>query len=349
MSNKNRKTSRNQTQQYQSIAVRTNIVPSLLDAMVDNKEYSSIVDKTVAPNVNLLDEVVRSIKDIEDLRNRPCLLYVGNVISSDGTSSSIDATDDLPFQELVKTVPADQRSVDVVLATSGGSGEQITRFVQCLRRRFDEVNFLIPSFCMSAGTLFALSGDNIYMTKNACLGPIDPQVPSKDGRYVPAQALLLLVSKLQKDGEDSLKNGTGVPWAAIRLIDSLDKKELGAAISASDWSKSIATQFLNLYKFKNWVTRQSSGTPVTDDYRLRRAEEVAEALVSHDRWKSHGHAISREVLWDEIKLKVEHPDDNLERLLTRQWALITWLFDKTPIQKMICSTNFRYVKFRAQP
>jgi len=324
----------------------SNLVNSLLDMMQSGREYSSIVDKTVGPKINLLDEVVRSIGEIEAVRGHPCLLYVGNVITPDGGVSSIDLTDDLPFQELVKTVPSNNKVIDIVLATGGGSGEQVTRFVNCLRSRFDEVNFLIPSVCMSAGTLFALSGDRIYMTENACLGPIDPQVPSRDGRYVPAQALLHLVAKLQNDGDQALKSGGAVPWTAVRLIDSLDKKELGAAITASLWSRTVAAQYLIQYKFRNWTIRNSSQQPVTSEYRVKRAEEVADALVSHDRWKSHGHAISRDVLWNEIKLKIDQPDQPLEKAMARQWALLTWIFDKTPVQKMICSTNYRYAKYK---
>jgi ClpP class serine protease len=126
------------------------------------------------------------------------LAYVGNVVRGDSGNSGIDSSDDLPFIEMVQKVPAENKKVDVYLATRGGSAHQVSRFVNSLRARFDEIDFIIPSFCMSAGTLFALSGDNIWMTERACLGPIDPQVPTKDGRYVPAQALLLLIDQLQQ-------------------------------------------------------------------------------------------------------------------------------------------------------
>lgn len=258
------------------------------------------------------------------------------------------ASDDVPFQELVASVPADQQAVDIYLATRGGSGEQISRFVNNLRSRFEEVNFLIPSFCMSAGTLFALSGERIYMTPHACLGPIDPQVPSAGGRYVPAQALLLLVAQLQKDGQEAMQKGGSVPWSAVRLIDSLDKTELGAAITASAWSKTLAQQYLLNYKFKHWTTRETSGQQATVEYKMHRADEIATALVSHDRWKNHGHAISRDVLWNEVKLKIDSPAQELEQAMVRLWALFMWIFDKTAIQKVICASNYRYVRQQVQ-
>lgn len=323
-------------------------VDSLFDAIEDGREYASILDKTTKPNVNLIDDVVKGIKAIEEIRNRPCLLYTGNIITKDGSDAGVDAKDNVPFQELVASVPASHRAVDIYLSTNGGSGEQVSRFVNYLRTRFDEVSFLIPSSCMSAGTLFALSGEQIYMAANAFLGPIDPQVPSVGGRFVPAQALLLLVEKLRSDGEEAMRNGMPVPWTAVRMIDSLDKKELGAAITASQWSQKLAAQYILKYKLKNWKTRESTGLEVTEDYKTQRAEEIAAALVSHDRWKNHGHAISRDVLWDEIRLKIDHPDEPLERALVRLWALLTWLFDKIGIQKLICSSSYHYVLTQQQ-
>lgn len=322
-----------------------NFVDSLLAIMQDGNEYQSVVDAKLRPGTNLVDDVIRGLKEIERLRGRPCLMYVGNVVKKDDSGlASIDASDDLPFREMVAKVPADQRSVDIFLATNGGSAQQVSNFVNCLRDRFDEVHFLIASFCMSAGTLFALSGDHIWMTDRAYLGPIDPQVPTSGGRYVPAQALLLLVAEIQRAGDDALRKGLPVPWAYVRVIDSLDKKELGEALTASQYSETMAAQFLQMFKFRRWTMRETSQTPVTDGDRAGRAAEIASALGSHDRWKSHGHAISRDVLWRELKLRIDHPGVDLNRAIVRLWALMNYVFDKTPIVKILCSADYRYLR-----
>ena len=120
--------------------------------MVDGQEYSSIVGTIPVPTLDLLSEIKRTLADIEAIRGRPCLAYVGNVANGDPDSAVI-AKDDLPFMEMVQSVPSDAKRVDVLLATNGGSGAQIARFVNFLRSRFEEVDFLLPSFCMSAGTL----------------------------------------------------------------------------------------------------------------------------------------------------------------------------------------------------
>ena len=321
-------------------------VKSLLDVMQDGREYQSIVSAVVAPGLDLMDEVVRGINAIEQVRSRKCLAYVGNVVRQDAIGSGVDATDDLPFAEMVSLVPASERKVDVLVATNGGSAHQVSRFVNFLRTRFDEVDFLVPSMCMSAGTLFALSGDHIWMTKRACLGPIDPQVPTRDGRYVPAQALVLLVDQLQKTGQDALSNRQPVPWSAVRIIDSIDKKELADAITATKYSTQMASQFLLNYKFRNWATRTDSQTPVTTEYKTNRAGEIAVALASHDKWLSHGHAISRDVLWEQVRLKIDHPTPELERALVRIWALFNWMFDKAIASKVLASSDYRYLKYQ---
>ena len=106
----------------------------------------------------------------------------------------------------------------------------------------------------------------------------------------------------------------------------------------------MATQFLYRYKFRNWTIRETSKMPVTDLYRDGRAHEIATALAAHDRWQSHGHSIPRDVLWDVIKLRIEHPLSNLESAIAKLWALCYWLFDKTPIIKVIVSQQYRFVR-----
>jgi len=323
-------------------------VASIYDSIQDGNEYGSIVSLLPRDGLDLFDDFVKGLSVIEGLRGRPCLGYVANVVKNPA-GSGIDATDDLPFLEMVSKVPAGVAEVDFYLVTNGGSAQQVSRFVNALRQRFEKVHFLLPSFCMSAGTLFALSGDSIWMSARACLGPIDPQVPSKDGRFVPAQALLLLVKELQQQGDKAIAAGQGVPWSAVRIIDSMDKKELGDAITASQYSMMLATQFLLNYKFKTWTHHLKAGAPVTPDEKQATAEFVADALASHDRWKAHGHSIAREVLWQEVRLLIDHPGPDLEKAMIKLWALCYYLFDKTAGLKAMVSQQYRYARNAAQP
>ncbi len=64
--------------------------------------------------------------------------------------------------------------LSLVLHTNGGSVSAAWRLINLLRTFCDELEVIIPSKAMSAGTLISLGADRIIMTKQAALGPIDP-------------------------------------------------------------------------------------------------------------------------------------------------------------------------------
>jgi len=45
--------------------------------------------------------------------------------------------------------------------------EQVTLFVDAIRAKFQSVEFILPYKAMSAGTLWALSGERIWMDRRA--------------------------------------------------------------------------------------------------------------------------------------------------------------------------------------
>lgn len=50
----------------------------------------------------------------------------------------------------------------IILDTGGGLVDSVERTVGVIRKHYRQVDFIIPDKAMSAGTVFALSGDNIY-------------------------------------------------------------------------------------------------------------------------------------------------------------------------------------------
>lgn len=329
---------------YQSPAERIRKVDSLLDAMQEGNEYGSIVS-LMPTNSDLVPEIRRAIKDIEDIRKRPLICYCANVVRP-VIDNSIQSSDDLPFNEMVSKVDSDKDSADVMVVTPGGAGQQVSQFVNCLRPRFRVVDFILPYMCMSAGTLWVLSGDNIWMDSRAYIGPIDPQVRLPDGRFIPAQSLLVLLQAIRKEGEEFLKKGISPPWDLIRLIDNMDARQVGDAITQSDYAIKMATEFLEKFKFKSWTAHTSTGAPVTDTEKHNRAQEIATLLCSHDYWKSHAHGITRAVAQNPLRLKINEPESvpDLEKAVRRLWALLYWLFDRGIICKIFISQNYILVR-----
>lgn len=316
-------------------------VHSLLDHMKDGEEYCSLLSLKIG-KLDLISEMRKAIKDIEKIRKKPTICYLPNVVNHNLNSSiAIDSNDDLPFSEMVSTIPETCKEIDIVLVTPGGIAQQVAKFIDKLRPRFEKVTFILPDICMSAGTIFAMSGDEIIMDSRAYIGPIDPQIPNKNGHYVPAQAILTLIKEIQKRGEANINNGLPPQWTDIKLLDGIDGKDIGNAMNASEYSIDLVQQYLLEYKFKTWLTH-SNKTTVTNEEKKAKAKEIAEILCEHDRWKTHNCGINRDVAWEKCKLKIKHPEDieGLNRSIRRFWALCYWVFDNTAVFKMFISENY---------
>ena len=323
---------------------------SILDKMIDGREYQSLVgirDITI----DLGSEMKKALEEISSIRKRPNLCYISNTVNpavvKAGCSISIDGSDDTPFIEMLKAIPSSVKDIDIILVTPGGSADSVDYFVKILRNRFENIGFILPYMAMSAGTIFCLSGDELIMDEAAFIGPIDPQVPSRNGMFVPAQSLMTLIADIKARGEAQLKAGKQPDWTDVVLLKNLDPKELGNAITASKLSTRLVTEYLGLYKFKNWK-EHSNGNIVTEEERNKRAGEIASQLCNNSLWLSHGSRISREIASEVCKLKVTYPEtiDGLDRAIKRFWALMRWTFDNNPIAKVYAYAPGDYFLFR---
>jgi ClpP class serine protease len=80
--------------------------------------------------------------------------------------------------------------LDIVLHTPGGLVLAATQIARAVRGHKGKVTVFVPHYAMSGGTLIALAADEIVMSRNAVLGPVDPQL----GQY-PAASLLRAVAR----------------------------------------------------------------------------------------------------------------------------------------------------------
>jgi hypothetical protein len=324
-------------------------VVSLLDLMKDGSEYASLVASGTGVAADIASDLRKAIAEIEAIRKRPLICYAGNIVRAGSAFTSIELADDLPFSELVDSVDKNEKQIDLMIATPGGSGQQVHNFVCKLRPRFDHVAFLIPHMAMSAGTIWALSGNDLIMDSRGFLGPIDPQVPNRDGRWVPAQALSTLIKQIQEEGAKALKGGSQPEWASLQLLKHIDAKELGDSISATKYGIQLASIYLSTYKFSDWKNHKN-GTPVTQTERESRALTIATQLSSHDEWKAHSHGIFRDVLWDKCRIKITHAESipGLERALRRLWAILYFAFEGSDIQKIYFSQKYPLFRLRSK-
>ena len=198
--------------------------------------------------------------------------------------------------------------IAIVLDTTGGYVEIVERMVFIIRKYYQEVHFIVPDRAMSAGTVFVMAGDQIYMTYSACLGPIDPQV-EKYGRFIPAKSYLNMYDRLYQKAEKGQLNS-----AELVLLNNLDPGELYQFELADKLSRKLLTDWLSAYKFKDWIDK-STGEPVSSEVKETRAEEIALALSDHEFWASHARMIDRDTLTDptgQINLKIQKIEEDRE-------------------------------------
>ncbi len=212
----------------------------------------------------------------------------------------------------------------IILTTGGGSAEVVERFVQIARYHYQEVNFLVPNCAYSAGTIFCMSGNNIYMDYFSVLGPIDPQVPNKEGKYVPALGYL---DKIQELLEKSSNNElTDVEFS---IIQNFDLAELRSYEQAREYSVDLLKKWLVQYKFQNW-TNHKNGASVTLQEKEQRAEEIADMLSDNNKWKVHGRPIGIKTLTNDLKLKIEdYSQDGHKQSLIRDYHNLMQDFIRT--------------------
>ena len=127
------------------------------------------------------------------------LQKIEEILDADGISiiSPILYGLDNRVRDALELIKEKKQVLVVIHDTPGGIVEVVERMVYAIRHFYTEVIFIIPDRAMSAGTIFALSGDRILMDYFSCLGPIDPQI-EKDGKLVPALSYLNQFERLNK-------------------------------------------------------------------------------------------------------------------------------------------------------
>lgn len=245
-----------------------------------------------------------------------------------------------PFLEFIESITAKKPNdlghehasrLVLVLNTPGGVAETVEKMVEIIRHHYSEVYFVVPNAAMSAGTIFCMSGDKIFMDYSSSLGPIDPQVPAHDGRLVPA---LGYIDKVNEFVEKAHTNG-GLTDAELIMLKGLDLAMLSRYEQARELSISLLKMWLVKYKFKDWTTHRTNkpGTDVSPEEKQARAEEIAKLLSDNKIWHSHGRMIGIKTLTEFLKLEIEdYTDDiDLRKTLRTYSDLLTEYVDKQQV------------------
>lgn len=259
----------------------------------------------MAMTMPLLDQVIFDVvkeeeEKVEKILDCDVLYYYGEL-----------RTGLIPhFRSAVEKMADNDRrnTLGVCLTTPGGEAEAVEKMVEIVRHHYDQVIAIVPQAAMSAGTIFCMACDKIYMDYSSSLGPIDPQVPDREQKFlVPALGYLDKVAELIAKS----KHGDISP-AEFAILQAQDLGTIRFYEQAKVLSTRLLTQWLTQYKFKDWLEHATTdpGTPVTHEQKEARAQEIAELLSDNNYWNSHGRMIGMATLRNVLKLKIDDFGDN---------------------------------------
>src|ERR1035441_7353440 len=261
------------------------------------------------------------LKAIEKKTGRPMVVYAANTIVPN-IPSSLDHSDITPFSDLSRTITG--TAVDVLLHSPGGLAEAAERIVHLLRARFTSVRFVIPHSAFSAATMLATSADELLLADTSALGPIDPQIVTKDPQtgqtaIVPTQAILEGFENAKAD----IKADPEVLGVYLPLLAKLDLALFEMCKNANQLSKTLVTEWLKTSLLKD------EADPAA------RADYIAEYLSKHKDRLSHGRPITLKIAKDELQIKrvVDLKTDPAGDLINELWAEVEWYIETTGTSK----------------
>ena len=269
----------------------------------------------------------KELIELEDYLKADVLTYYGPIF--DGMEGA--------FLQVIEQLsqPKEHDTLFIILTTNGGSATAVERYVNIIRHHYSEVNFIVPDSAFSAGTIFCMSGNNIYMDYSSVLGPIDPQIQNKEGKWVPALGYLDKINELIQKAQ----NGT-LTQAEFIILKDFDLAELRAYEQAKELTIDLLKKWLMKYKFQTW-TKHKNGNEVTQEEKEQRAEEIADTLSNNRKWKSHSRPLNIEVL-EELKLKIVDfgKNESLTKSLRKYHRLVADYVTKNTLNTFVHTRSF---------
>lgn len=286
-------------------------------------------------SLDLESELQRLIIEYNSKKNTYLLVF-SSAISKQIPQVSLGQDDYFTISDLLSSRKC-KGNIDIYLETPGGSGEAAEEIVRFLHNNFDKVSFVIAGEAKSAGTIIALSGNEILMTSNGSLGPIDAQM--KIGRSViSAHDYVEWVREKQSEAQ---RNGFLNPFDA-QMIAQISPGEFGSVFHALKFAEDLVEEWLCKYKFEHWTQTETNKKPVTDEMKTTRAKEIAHELTNHSKWRSHGRSIKIADL-ERIGLKTINIDNDpqISDIVNRIQVVIKLLFESTTTFKIFVSQDFK--------
>ena len=279
-------------------------------------------------SIDLKNELKRLLNLYNQKTGRNLFIYASDFNKMrQGIDVSLMQDDFYTIQDVLRE--SGKTTIDFYLETPGGSGETAEEIAKFLHNKFSEVNFVIVGEAKSAGTILALSGDNLYMSETGSLGPIDAQV--RIGRStVSAYDYKAWIEEKKKEAQTK---GRLDAFDAI-MVAQISPGEINGVVNSLKFAQDLVAGWLERYKFKNWEETETRHIKVTQTMRKERAEEVSESLCNHMNWRSHGRSLKIEDLKEVLIIVRVDDDPELANILYRIKTVIRLIFDTSTEYKI---------------
>jgi hypothetical protein len=217
------------------------------------------------------------------------------------------------------------KGLTLILHTPGGVINAADSFVAYLRSKFEDIEVIVPTFAMSAGTMIALAADRIVMGRQSQLGPIDPQMPI-GGRSVSAGAIVEQFELGKKEILADL-NAAHV-WAPI--LQSLGPALLVEARNALDYGKQMVATWLADYMFRGQPDAAVLGSTIANHF---------SNTATH---KSHGRRIGlAEAAAQGVRVEALETSQELQDAVLTAYHLMTIAVERGPATKVMATDTGR--------
>ena len=244
-------------------------------------------------------------KELEKSFKSKIITYVTSDRPNMGAQIAKDVIDYF-IDHLDKIEPC--KKISLILYTSGGDTSAARNIVNLLRMYCDELQVIVPRKAHSSGTIISLGANEIVMTKQATLGPIDPSLQTP-------------LNPIAPNG----KGQVGVSVEAVKGYFEYAKKELNIT------NESLLADIFNklsdyvhplvlgeVYRSRTQIqmlAQKLLQNQVTDKDKIKK---IIDFLCSESG--SHDYTISRREAVDDLGLNVKKPSQ-------KQYKLIKALYD----------------------
>ena len=129
------------------------------------------------------------------------------------------------------------KNLTLLLHTPGGVTNAAETIVAYLRSKFTDIEVIVPTYAMSAGTMISLAANRIVMGRQSQLGPIDPQFLMGQR----AQSARAVVDQFEEAKKEILQNAAAAGvW--LPILQTIGPALLQEARNALEYGESTVTR-----------------------------------------------------------------------------------------------------------